>query len=85
METARDETRDAAAAFSAALTLRAWWMHARHANGPARAAAVEAMLGPRRRGLAHEVLQAWAMASPAPLRAVRATNWRSTRLQTTGW
>jgi len=34
VETARDETRDAAAAFSAALTLRAWWMHARHAVRP---------------------------------------------------
>ena len=82
VEDAYGETRQAAAAFSTALMLRAWWMHARHKGEAAREAAVDALQGPRRRGLLREALLAWAAASPAPAKAARASRWRTARLKT---
>ena len=65
VEAARKETREAAAAFSVTLMLRAWWMHVRHAGEVFRESAVESLRAPRRRGLIREVLLTWSQAGTA--------------------
>ena len=56
---ARQDTRDAAAAFSVTLVLRAWWTHAKHKGAGASEDAVNALVGPKRRATRRAFLHAW--------------------------
>ena len=85
VEAARAETRDAAAAFSLTLTLRAWWMSAKHEGERARRDAVAAAANPKRRALKRETLRRWLDASPKPNDARRARRARVNRLRLVAW
>ena len=85
VEAARAETRDAAAAFSLTLTLRAWWMSAKHEGERARRDAVAAAANPKRRALKRETLRRWLEASPKPNDARRARRARVNRLRLVAW
>lgn len=85
VEGAREETREAAAAFSITLTLRAWWMHARHKGELFRESAVEALRAPRRRESVRDALREWSRASPSPAKKLRAARWHLSRSRRRGW
>ena len=59
VEDARQDARDAAAAFSVTLVFRAWWMRAKHAGAGAREDAVAALARPKLRGRRRAALYAW--------------------------
>ena len=59
VEDARQNARDAAAAFSVTLVFRAWWMRAKHAGAGAREDAVAALARPKTRARKRAALYAW--------------------------
>ena len=56
---ARQDARDAAAAFSVTLVFRAWWLHTKHKGSNAQNDAVQALLMPKRRATRRACLYAW--------------------------
>jgi hypothetical protein len=74
-----------AAAFSTALTLRAWWFHAKYRGSLARGGAVDALVGARTRAVSRAAVREWFYVASTSRKVPGAARAYERRLMQSAW